>query len=392
MVRRRPVCLRDHDLLLVLSVPTGNLAAVGTDLPTRLRAIAETQYGILSTSQIVQAGLTRSIVRSRLRRGSWQRLHPGIYATFSGEPNRAATLWAAVLYAGPGAMLSYQTAAELWKLIDAPSSLIHVTVPSNRRVRRRPGIVIHLSGRASAAIHPARNPPRTRLEETVIDLWVTAHSLDDAVGWVTSALGRRLTTQGRLREAMQGRSRVRRRKQLTELLSPDSAGIHSVLEYRFVRDVERPHGLVGAERQARARRDGRNEYRDQLYAEHGIAIELDGRLAHPGDARWDDIRRDNAAAAIGVTTLRYGWAEVTTTPCLVAAEIAKVLLSRSYEGARPCSADCLVGRQEARTQPASVRRNERTAATCVVSPRAGSRAKQRDPRATGRSLDRGRRV
>jgi len=237
-------------------------------------------------------------------------------------------------------MLSHQTAAEAWKLIDVPSSLVHVTVPSNRRVRRRPGIAIHISGRSSAAVHPARNPPRTRLEETVIDLWAAARSIDDAVGWVTCALGRRLTTPGKLREAAQARSRVPRRRQLTELLSPDAAGIHSVLEYRYVRHVERPHGLAGAKTQVRVRRDGRNEYRDQLYAKYRTAIELDGRLAHPDEARWNDIRRDNAAAAVGIMTLRYGWVQVTPTPCLVAAEIAKVLVTKGYTGARPCSAGC----------------------------------------------------
>jgi hypothetical protein len=378
--------------VLVLPVPTGNLTAMSTDLPVRLRAVAEAQHGILSSAQIQQAGLTRGIVNSRLRRGSWRRLHPGVYATFSGEPSRAATLWAAVLHAGAGAMLSHQTAAELWKLIDAPGSIIHVTVPSSRRVTRRPGIVIHLSGRAGSAIHPARNPPRTRLEETVIDLWVKARSLDDAVGWATSALGRRLTTQARLRAALEARSRVPRRRQLDELLSPDSAGVHSVLEYRFIRNVERPHGLVGAKRQVKVRRDGRNEYRDQLYEAYGTAVELDGRAAHPEDTRWSDIRRDNAAAAMGVMTLRYGWRDVTTAPCQVAAQIAEVLAVGGYTRAHPCSAGCPVQRRSPPTQPASTRRDEQPTATCRVPARAGRRARPRSPRATSRAPDRGRQV
>jgi predicted transcriptional regulator of viral defense system len=36
---------------------------------------------------------------------------------------------------GGGAALSHQSAAELFGLIDAPSSLVHVTVPVGRRVR-----------------------------------------------------------------------------------------------------------------------------------------------------------------------------------------------------------------------------------------------------------------
>src|SRR5580658_10509274 len=39
-------------------------------------------------------------------------------------------------------------------------------------------------------------PPQTLIEETVLDLAGAAVSLDDAIGWVTCALGRKLTTPG----------------------------------------------------------------------------------------------------------------------------------------------------------------------------------------------------
>jgi very-short-patch-repair endonuclease len=352
---------------------------MASDLPTGLRAAAEAQDGIVSASQIKKAGLTRGILNSRLRRGSWQRLHPGVYAVFSGEYSRRAELWA-VLYAGPGAMLSHQTAAEVWKLVDAPSSMIHVTVPSTRRVRPRPGLTVHLSNRAGAALHPARNPPCARLDDTVIDLWATARSLDAAVGWITSAIGRRLTTQDNLQAALRARSRVPRRRQLAELLGPDAVGIHSVLEYRYVRYVERPHGLTGAKRQVQVRRDGRTEYRDQLYVAYRTAVELDGRVAHPGDTRWNDIRRDNAAAAMGITTLRYGWRDVTANPCRVAAQIAEVLAASGYTGARPCSAGCPVGRQPDQAQTARPRRDEHSTSTSRVPARAARQAGQRTSR------------
>jgi len=316
---------------------------MGADLPTELRPAAESQCGIVTCSQIVNTGMTRGILTSRLRRGSWQRLHPGVYAAFSGEPGREALLWAAVLYAGTGAVLSHQTAAELWHLTDEASSLIHLTVPSSRRVKAVPGTVVHYSARIAA--HPVQTPPRTRVEETVIDLWDTAPALDSAVGWVTRAIGRRLTTAERLQQSATGRSRVRCRSTLTELLDMD--GVHSVLEYRYVRDVERPHRLPAATRQLRTRLGERTQYRDEVYEPYQTVVELDGRVAHPGDSRWADIRRDNAAATTGLVTLRYGWQHVTTTPCRVAAEIAEVLALRGYAGAKPCSAGCRVGRRSA---------------------------------------------
>jgi very-short-patch-repair endonuclease len=327
-----------------LSVAHGTLTAMSADVPAHLRELVELQHGTVSRGQLLSAGVTDEVIGARVRRARWRRLYPGVYAASSGELGRAAQLWAAVLATGPGAMLSYQTAAELDSLADMPSSVIHLTVPSIRRVSKQPGIRIHLSTRSNAAVHPARNPPRTRIEETVLDLWGSAASLDDAVSWVTRGIGRRLTTQDKLREALASRSRLPRRRALAELLSPDLADIHSVLEYRYVRDVERPHGFPPGRRQAAVRRGGHNEYLDLLYDEQQTVVELDGRVAHPGDTHWRDIRRDNATTAVGRATLRYGWLPINTTPCEVAAEVGAVLQQRGCATIRSCSVGCPVGR------------------------------------------------
>jgi len=335
---------------------------VERELPRGLDELAARQRGIITRAQLLRAGISSDLIKSRLRLGNWQRVYPGVYAAFSGELSREGQVWAAVLYAGPGALASHRTAAELAGLIDEASSVVHVTVPANRRVRQQPGIVFHLSKRAGTAAHPSRLPPQTRIEETVLDLWDATRDLDAAVGWVTRAFGRRLTTQGQLIRALDARSRVRWRAQLAELLSPDSAGIHSVLEYRYVRDVERPHRFPAATRQAPSRLGSRSLYRDTLYEAYKTAVELDGRVAHPGDSRWNDIHRDNAAATAGISTLRYGWLEVTTTPCEVAAEIAAALAGRGYALARPCSPACPVGRGPASAEsPSPTRPGQHTA-------------------------------
>jgi len=362
---------------LVLSALFGRLTTVATELPPELRRLALLQRGVVSRAQVLAEGLTDEVITARLSRGSWQRLFPGVYAVFSGDLGREAALWAAVLYAGRGAALSHQSAAELWGLADQSSSRIHLTVPGDRRVTKRPGLVLHLSGRARQAIHPYAVPPRTTLEETVIDLCNTARDLDAAVGWLTRAIGRRLTTQDRLRVALEARDRVRWRGQLAELLHPDSAGIHSVLEYRYVRDVERPHRFPAPTRQAQSRLGGRNLYRDTLYEAYKTVVELDGRVAHPGDSRWNDIHRDNAAATAGISTLRYGWLEVTTTPCEVAAEVAATLAQRGYTTARPCSPACPVGRA-----------NTDTRAVSPTTPGQRAASRRRTPMRAGRQLAR----
>jgi hypothetical protein len=266
-----------------------------------------------------------------------------VYATFSGELPRAAQMWAAVLAAGPGAMLSHESAAELAGLADKPTWVIHVTVPTQRTVTKMRGIVIHRSVRAEETRQLAKLPPRTAVEETVLDLATAAAQLDDAFGWVTRALGRRLTTQPELRQAMALRSRIRWRPQLAELLHPDAEGMHSVLEVRYYRDVERPHGLPAGTRQAQFRVGSRKAFRDRIYDQYLTVVELDGRATHTIDKRWDDIRRDNATSAGGILTLRYGWLDITKHPCQVAAEVALALSTRGFPGGKPCSAGCPVG-------------------------------------------------
>jgi len=313
------------------------------DVPAPLGELAELQRGVLCRGQLLSGGLSDHAIGRRVGRGRWQRLHTGVYAVFSGNVDRQAALWAVVLRAGPGALLSHQTAAEVDQLTEKPSPPIHVTVPACRRVSRIPGTVVHLRQDVERVRHPSRLPPRTRLEDTVLDLTDGCADAADAIGWVTRALGRRLTTQDRLKRAASQRLQLRWRTRIDAVLTPEMAGIHSALEYRYLRDVERPHRLPASTRQARVVLADRSAYRDVLYDGYGLTVELDGEAAHPGDTRWLDIGRDNAAAADELATLRYSYWDVTLTPCLVAAQVSQALRRRGWPGSpRRCSPDCPV--------------------------------------------------
>jgi hypothetical protein len=279
-------------------------------------------------------------IDAELRWGRWQPLYRGVYAAFTGAPARDSLLWAAVLRAGDGAALSHYTAAELDGLADAHASAIHVSVPISRQraisFRERhdiaPPIVIHHSRRIAVAVHPARLPPRTRVEETVLDLVDASAAFDLALRWPIVACARRRTTPAALRLAISARSRLRWRAEITGALDEVGGGVHSVLEYRYVRGVERPHSLPTATRQARMLRGRRSQYLDNLYEQFGVAVELDGQAAHRLEERWRDARRDNFFAGSGIVTLRYGWVDVTERPCAMAGEIARVLRQRGWHG------------------------------------------------------------
>jgi very-short-patch-repair endonuclease len=82
-----------------------------------------------------------------------------------------------------------------------------------------------------------------------------------------------------------------------------------------------------------------------VYTEYGVVVELDGRLAHPDENKWQDKARDNAAAAAGRQSLRYGWEQVKWNACATAAEVARVLQLHGWDGRpRPCSPSCPVQR------------------------------------------------
>src|SRR5580704_914146 len=101
-----------------------------------LDELLEQQHRVLSRGQALDAGWSESAIRARLDRGRWQQLYRGAYATYSGDPPRLAFLWAAVLSAGPDAVISHETAAELYRLGRRTQRAIHVAVPEERHIRR----------------------------------------------------------------------------------------------------------------------------------------------------------------------------------------------------------------------------------------------------------------
>jgi hypothetical protein len=264
-----------------------------------------------------------------------------VFATFSGPVPRAARLWGAVLRSGENAVLSHHTAAEIWNLTDQSSSSIHVSVPRQAGSLDIPGLVLHYSSRLPGARHPARLPPQTTLEETVLDLADASRTAEDAVAWAIKACQRRLSTPDRITTALETRNRVRWRRDLTDAVAEVRTGVHSPLELRYLRDVERRHGLPRGDRQAVTIRRGARQYADVRYTEYGVVVELDGVLAHPAEAKKHDSRRDNANTIDGLQTLRYGWVPVAYHACAVAREVGDLLRHRGWQGSpRSCGKGC----------------------------------------------------
>ena len=80
-------------------------------------------------------------------------------------PWRAA-LAAALLWAGPGALLSHTTAAYLWRLVDAEPKVIHISSP--RRLGRTRGVRVHNPRELEGTTH--RGLPVTTVPRTLLDI------------------------------------------------------------------------------------------------------------------------------------------------------------------------------------------------------------------------------
>jgi hypothetical protein len=322
---------------------------MSADLPAECARLLKRQRGVIARWQAPAVGLDAGFIDGQLRWGRWQPLYFGVYAAFTGVPPRESLLWAGLLRAGPGAVLSYHTAAELDGLADHPSAGIHVTIGHNRRLqvsggrrhRLAPRIVLHRTARLDAIRHPVRTPPRTRTAETVLDLTQVGASFDNAFTWLSRGCGRRLVTPQQLSQALNARGRVRWRDEIVAALDVVSEGAHSYLEYRYIRDVERPHKLPTAKRQVTMLGENRARRLDNLYEAFGVGVELDGRAYHLVEDRWRDIRKDNASAMSGIMTLRFSWTDVTARPCAVAVNVAQALQRRGWEGpACRCGPEC----------------------------------------------------
>lgn len=294
----------------------------------------------MTTAQMEAWGVRRSLVARRVADGEWQRPFRGVVVLHSGAVTWRQRARGALLYAGPRAALSHGSAAFVHGLVRRTGADLVVSVPAGHKVTAQPGLVVHRRNRMPFAGGALRT---VGVDATVLDVADELESEDDLVGFVCDAV-RQGVMPGRVLMHAADRPRVRHRALLLDLLGDAGRGIESPLEHRYVRDVERRHGLPAARAQAHEQVEGRWIRADRVYVGLGVRVELDGQLAHPFGRTDDDTWRDNAVlVARGDLTLRYRWRHVVAAPCVTAAQVVAALRSRGWPGhPRPCGAACPV--------------------------------------------------
>lgn len=125
---------------------------------------------MVARRQLLDAGLSPSMVRARVRGGLLLRLHPGVYAVGHRELRREGVWLAAVLAVGPRAVLSHRDAAGLHGL--RPANHRRVDVTTTDRGRASSGtIAVHRTRVLDAAdVAAVAGIPVTTVARTLVDL------------------------------------------------------------------------------------------------------------------------------------------------------------------------------------------------------------------------------
>lgn len=306
----------------------------------RLARLVRRQNGVVSLAELAAVGVSKATAYRRVGDGEWRRLLPGIFLASHGQPTfeqkvGAASQWSA----NHRAVFHLETAAFLHRLIKSPPRAVQLLVPFDSSLRTRsPYVQIT---RTRLPIRSFSNPPRTPLAQTVADMIHAAPTEAEALEIMISAIRRRLRIE-QLRSEVARRHFFRHRSFVGQLLELPREGIESHLELRYVKDVERAHGLPRSAGQRNEMIRGQWIRSDRWYRDYKVRCELDGELAHPGRASDADVMRDNEVRVLlDETTLRYRWPQVTNMPCTVAAQVAQVLHDRGWTGTpQRCSANC----------------------------------------------------
>lgn len=289
-------------------------------LDARIAAIAERQYGNITTEQLLSLGLTYAAIAYREATGRLHRLFQGVYAVGTMPTEPIARAAAAKLACGEGAALSHGSALTLWGLWKRWDEPFEVTV--ERRVRRQ-GIRVHRRKLGSEDVTAHRRFTVTTPARTLLDM---APRLEEKSlrRLVNDARRQGLVTIGELASVISRYPRRPGAPLLRPFITNPTAPTRSELEDRFLdfcRRFKLPQPLVNT-------RVAGFEV-DALFPTERLIVELDGYEFHGDRHSFESNReRDTTTLAAGFLTVRITWRRITEQPEKEAALLHSILEQR----------------------------------------------------------------
>src|SRR3954464_4343804 len=97
-----------------------------------IATIGTRQHGVISRPQLLGCGLSDDAIDRLIESRRLHRIHDGVYAVGHRALTKQGRYMAAVLSAGPGAILSHRSGADLWEVRATREPRIDVIVPTHR--------------------------------------------------------------------------------------------------------------------------------------------------------------------------------------------------------------------------------------------------------------------
>ncbi|WP_220187533.1 endonuclease domain-containing protein [Pseudonocardia pini] len=272
------------------------------------------QAGVISRAQAVAVGVSPDAVDRNLAARRWVPLHPRVYRDDAHPPSDAARVWAAVLWAGEGAVLSGVAAAWWQGIAPALAGPVAVTVPRRRSPRPRQGVTVRRRDL----------DPQDRTHRHGVAVTAPAFTVLDAAVELGTAGGPFLDRALQTGVSFEAVSRAYSRN----IGCHGSAAMHALLVAAADRSASVAERLLVKHLRAarligwRCGHPVMGFLLDLAFPEAKVAIEVDGWAWHlDAERRQRDLWRQNVLVRAGWTVLRYTWQDLTTRPAAVLAEI-----------------------------------------------------------------------
>ena len=269
-----------------------------------LEDVLHRQAGVIRPAD-VRAWLTRSDVRREVADGRWQRPHRGVYVAHNTALTDEQERWVCLLAGPPGAALAGLTAAELGGLEGLSVPEVHLTVPVGSRKARRDGLIVHYSSHLGPEdVHPAREPPRTRMARSLVDAASWEGHERRARAIILAGVQQRRARPDDLRDALSRRGPCKAHALIAESIADAEGGVASVPEREF-EQIRRRFRVPVPDRQAVVRRPDGRYYLDVHWAAYATGTEIHG-TQHLQIRTWDaDLDRHNELTAGGRRILQF---------------------------------------------------------------------------------------
>jgi hypothetical protein len=285
------------------------------------------QLDVISRRQALAVGVTDNALRHRLRPGGpWRGLLPGVYMAATGAPTTLQQEMAALLYAGPGSVITGPAALRSHHIRTELTEFVDVLVPSTRQRRDTQFVRLHRTTRMPGRIWEAGPVQYVMPARAVADAVRAMTSLRDVRAVVADAVQRDKCAISNLATEL-GQGPAKGSMLFREALADVADGIRSAAE-GDLRDLLARSGLPMP------------LFNPSLYDEHGtfvarpdawwpaygIAVEVDSKQWHTSpEDHAKTLARGRRMARYQIVVLRFTPRQIRSQPAEVRNDIKAAL-------------------------------------------------------------------